>query len=334
MKISQDTVVELEYTLTVDGEVVDRSEPGEPLIYLHGHDNIIPGLERALEGQRAGDTLHATVLPEDGYGAYSEDLVEQLAREDFEDDIEVGAAYYTPAEDGRVLTFTVLEVNGERVKVDFNPPLAGRTLDFEVTVVSVRGASAEELEYGHASLPPRPPGPSPDLFTADSRHNGGLMKITQDTVVEIDYTLTVDGEIVDRSEPGEPLTYLQGHSNIIPGLERALEGKMAGDMFQEIIQPEDGYGPRDEDNVEELAREDFEDDVEIGETYYAQAEDGSVIPFTVLEIDGDNVKVDFNPPLAGQVLTFDVTVVGVREATAEELEHGHAHTPEMEHDHG
>ncbi|QFP77224.1 peptidylprolyl isomerase [Deinococcus sp. AJ005] len=160
------------------------------------------------------------------------------------------------------------------------------------------------------------------------------MNIEQDKVVELDYKLTVKGEVVDQSEPGEPLTYLHGHSNIIPGLEKALEGKGEGDTMQVTVQPEDGYGERDEDNTEELAREDFEDDIEIGETYYAQAEDGSVIPFTVMELNGDMVKVDFNPPLAGEVLNFDVTVVGVRDASAEELEHGHAHTPDMmEHEH-
>lgn len=160
------------------------------------------------------------------------------------------------------------------------------------------------------------------------------MNIEQDKVVDLEYKLTVKGEVVDQSEPGEPLTYLHGHSNIIPGLEKALEGKAEGDTMQVTVQPEDGYGERDEDNTEELAREDFEDDIEIGETYYAQAEDGSVIPFTVMELNGDMVKVDFNPPLAGEVLNFDVTVVGVRDATAEELEHGHAHTPDMmDHEH-
>ncbi|MPY67288.1 peptidylprolyl isomerase [Deinococcus sp. SDU3-2] len=155
------------------------------------------------------------------------------------------------------------------------------------------------------------------------------MNITQDKVVEIDYVLKVDGEVVDASEGGEPLTYLHGHNNIIPGLERALEGKRSGDSLHVTVQPEDGYGARDEDNVETLDREDFEDDIEVGATYYAQAEDGSVLPFTVLAVDGDTVQVDFNAPLAGKVLDFDVTVKAVRDATSEELEHGHAHTPGM-----
>ncbi|MDK2011005.1 MULTISPECIES: peptidylprolyl isomerase [Deinococcus] len=158
------------------------------------------------------------------------------------------------------------------------------------------------------------------------------MNITQDKVVELDYTLTVNGEVIDQSEPGEPLVYLQGHSNIIPGLERALEGKAVGDELQVTVQPEDGYGERDEENVEELSREDFEDDIEVGATYYAQAEDGSVIPFTVMDVSGDTVKVDFNPPLAGMVLNFNVKVLNVRDATPEELDHGHAHS-DGDHDH-
>ena len=158
------------------------------------------------------------------------------------------------------------------------------------------------------------------------------MNITQDKVVELDYTLTVNGEVIDQSEPGEPLVYLQGHSNIIPGLERALEGKAVGDELQMTVQPEDGYGERDEENVEELSREDFEDDIEVGATYYAQAEDGSVIPFTVMDVSGDTVKVDFNPPLAGMVLNFNVKVLNVRDATPEELDHGHAHS-DGDHDH-
>ena len=158
------------------------------------------------------------------------------------------------------------------------------------------------------------------------------MNITQNKVVELDYVLKVEGEVVDRSEPDDALTYLHGHSNIIPGLERALEGRRAGDSLHVTVQPEDGYGERDEDNVEDLDRSDFDDEIEVGATYYAQAEDGSVLPFTVLAVEGDTVRVDFNPPLAGMVLNFDVTVRNVRDATAEELEHGHAHTPGMHDD--
>ncbi len=156
------------------------------------------------------------------------------------------------------------------------------------------------------------------------------MNITQDKVVELDYKLTVDGEIIDQSEPNDPLVYLQGHNNIIPGLEKALEGKSIGDTIKVTVQPEEGYGERDESSVEDLDRADFEEDIEVGATYYAQSEDGSVIPFTVLSFDGDKVKVDFNPPLAGKVLDFNVKVLNVRDATPDEIDHGHAHS---DHDH-
>ncbi|WP_161881337.1 FKBP-type peptidyl-prolyl cis-trans isomerase [Deinococcus alpinitundrae] len=151
------------------------------------------------------------------------------------------------------------------------------------------------------------------------------MNISENKVVEIEYTLTVNGEVVDQSESGEPLTYLQGHGNIIPGLEQALDGHAAGDQLQVTVQPEDGYGERDEEAIQIIAREDFDDDIEVGATYFAQAEDGSVTPFTVVSLEGDDVTVDFNPPLAGEVLNFDVTVKSVRDATPDELEHGHAH---------
>ncbi len=154
------------------------------------------------------------------------------------------------------------------------------------------------------------------------------MNISNNKVVEIEYTLSVNGEVVDQSESGDPLVYLQGHGNIIPGLEKALEGKAAGDHLQVTVQPDEGYGERDDEAVQVIAREDFDDDIEVGATYFAQSEDGSVTPFTVMSLEGDDVTVDFNPPLAGEVLNFDVTVKSVRDATAEELSHGHVHDGE------
>ncbi len=150
-------------------------------------------------------------------------------------------------------------------------------------------------------------------------------RIGQDKVVELEYVLRVEGEVADQSEPDEPLVYLHGHNNIIPGLERALEGRTAGEQLSVTVSPEDGYGERDDENVQTLPKADFDDDVEIGASYFAQSDDGSVNPFTVLAVDGDEVTVDFNPPLAGQTLHFEVTVAEVRDATEEELAHGHAH---------
>ena len=171
----------------------------------------------------------------------------------------------------------------------------------------------------------------PTAATAAQTQGGKLtMKIAQDKVAEIEYVLTVDGKVEDQSEPGDPLVYLHGHNNIIPGLEDALEGHEAGDKLSVTVTPENGYGERDDENVQVLPRADFDDDIEVGASYFAQSDDGSVNPFTVMLVSGDDVTVDFNPPLAGQTLNFEVTVVEVRDATAEELEHGHAHGEDMD----
>jgi len=149
MKITQDKVVSIEYVLKVEGKVEDQSEVGDPLVYLHGHNNIIPGLENALEGHDVGDKLNVTVSPEDGYGQHDDEAIQTLPREDFDDDVEIGASYFAQSDDGSVNPFTVVSVSGNDVTVDFNPPLAGKTLDFEATVVDVRDATPEELEHGH-----------------------------------------------------------------------------------------------------------------------------------------------------------------------------------------
>ncbi len=151
------------------------------------------------------------------------------------------------------------------------------------------------------------------------------MKIVENSVVDIDYVLTVDGEVVDESEEGQPLSYLQGANNIIPGLENALAGKSEGDSLEVTVSPEDGYGEYDPENVQELSKDDFEDEIEEGETYYAESSDGSILPFKVTKVEGDHIVADFNPELAGKTLHFKVMVRGVRPATAEELEHGHTH---------
>ncbi|WP_318636133.1 peptidylprolyl isomerase [Deinococcus detaillensis] len=327
MNISDNKVVEIEYTLTIDGEVVDRSESGEPLTYLQGHGNIVSGLEKALKGKSAGDHVKVTVQPEDGYGEHDDEAIQIIAREDFDDDIEVGATYFAQAEDGSVTPFTVMGLDGDDVTVDFNPPLAGEVLNFDVFIKSVRDATEDELAHGHVHN-------DDDLSkqNPNTQFTGESMNISNDKVVEIEYTLTVNGEVVDKSESGEPLTYLQGHGNIIPGLEKALDGKSAGDHMMVTVQPEDGYGERDEEAIQVIAREDFEDDIEVGATYFAQAEDGSVTPFTVMGLDGDDVTVDFNQPLAGEVLNFDVTIKSVRDATADELAHGHVHDDDDDQD--
>ena len=157
------------------------------------------------------------------------------------------------------------------------------------------------------------------------------MRIEKGRVVDIDYSLHLgDGDVVDRSEPDEPLTYLHGEGEIVPGLETALEGMEAGQRKQVVVAPGDGYGDRDPDRVQRVPRKAFPAGFvpEVGMELSAQGPDGDEIPFVVQQVDPDVVTIDLNHPLAGKSLHFDVTVREVREATPDELEHGHAHGPE------
>lgn len=161
------------------------------------------------------------------------------------------------------------------------------------------------------------------------------MKITKDCVVSIEYKLHLgDGEIVDESESGDPLEYLQGHDEIVPGLEKALEGKSKGESLKVVVSPADGYGDIDPDGVEEVPRSEFPAEMEIkpGAILSATDPEGDEVDFLVKEVKGDTIVVDFNHPFAGKTLHFDVKVHDVRAATKEELEHGHAHG-EGGHDH-
>jgi FKBP-type peptidyl-prolyl cis-trans isomerase SlyD len=156
------------------------------------------------------------------------------------------------------------------------------------------------------------------------------MQIAKDKVVSIHYTLTNDkGETLDSSAGHEPMAYLQGHMNIIPGLEKALEGKSAGDKINTVVAPEEAYGPKNDGLVEEVPKEMFQgvEQIEPGMQFHAQNGQGATQIITVVSVGDDTVKVDGNHPLAGETLTFDVEVMDVREASAEELEHGHVHGP-------
>jgi FKBP-type peptidyl-prolyl cis-trans isomerase SlyD len=156
MKIATDTVVSIDYRLQLeDGETVEETEPGAPLVYLHGHDEIVPGLERALEGKRTGDALEVHVAPADGYGEYDPEGLEEVARKEFpaELQLEAGGVISATDDEGDEVDFLVKEVRPDTVVVDFNHPLAGKTLHFQVTVREVRAATTEELEHGHAHGP-------------------------------------------------------------------------------------------------------------------------------------------------------------------------------------
>ena len=155
------------------------------------------------------------------------------------------------------------------------------------------------------------------------------MKIAKNKVVAIDYTLTdPKGTVLDKSSKGRPLHYIQGAGNLIPGLEKALEGKIAGDAVKAEVPHAEAYGARDEELKQVLPKENFDEikDLKVGMELEAESDEG-VRVITVVAIDGDNVTVDGNHPLAGMDLTFDVKVVEVRDATSEELAHGHVHGP-------
>ncbi|HZI03436.1 MAG TPA: peptidylprolyl isomerase [Archangium sp.] len=156
------------------------------------------------------------------------------------------------------------------------------------------------------------------------------MKVSKDSVVSLEYRLHLgDGQVVDESEPGQPLAYMHGRGQIVPGLEGQLEGMAAGESKKVVVPPAQGYGEHDPRGLQEVPREMFPPNANLqaGVTISAQTADGDVIPITIRELKGDKVVVDLNHPMAGKTLHFDITVREVRAATDEEKEHGHAHGP-------
>ena len=154
------------------------------------------------------------------------------------------------------------------------------------------------------------------------------LPIEKDRVVSIHYTLTnPQGEVLDSSSGRDPLSYLHGTGNIIPGLENALAGRQSGESLQVTVQPEEGYGLTNPDLVQSVPRSAFTgvEQLEVGMSFQAQGPEGRTQHVTITAIAGDEVTVDGNHALAGQILNFDVTIEAVRVATAEEIEHGHAH---------
>ena len=155
------------------------------------------------------------------------------------------------------------------------------------------------------------------------------MQIEKDTVVTFNYTLTDnEGNVLDESQDGT-FAYLHGAGNIIPGLERELTGKEAGDNLTVNVAPEDGYGLRNDELEKSVPRSMFDEsaDIEVGARFQAEANDGRVLAVTVVSVDDENVVVDGNHPLAGVALQFVVEVVDVRPAAQEEIAHGHVHGP-------
>lgn len=155
MQISRDAVVLIHYTLTDNGgKTIDSSVGGAPLAYLHGNGNLVPGLERELEGKSAGDRLSVKVAPADGYGEYDKELVQRIPRRTLKgiSNIRVGMQLQAQSEQGS-RAVTVTQIVGDMVTIDANHPLAGQDLNFEIEITEVRAASEEEIAHGHVHGP-------------------------------------------------------------------------------------------------------------------------------------------------------------------------------------
>ncbi|MBL8605343.1 MAG: peptidylprolyl isomerase [Myxococcales bacterium] len=159
MKVANGQVVEMEYTLRDDaGEVIDTSEGSDPLVYLHGESQIVPGLEKAITGLAVGESLKVTVSPEEGYGTLDPSQVMKVDRKQLPRDAEpeVGMQLAGMGPDGHPILLTIMAVEGSTVTLDANHPLAGKNLHFEVKIKSIREATADELEHGHVHDPNDP----------------------------------------------------------------------------------------------------------------------------------------------------------------------------------
>ena len=157
------------------------------------------------------------------------------------------------------------------------------------------------------------------------------MNITTNKIASLAYTLkNDDGEVLDTADENNPFLYMHGTGGIIKGLENALNEKTVNDSFSLIVAPEDAYGERDDKLTESVPRDMFEgipdEEMVAGAQFHAQTAQGTQV-ITIAGIDGDTVKIDANHPLAGETLHFDVAVLDIRDATEEEIAHGHPHAP-------
>jgi FKBP-type peptidyl-prolyl cis-trans isomerase SlyD len=155
MQIADRTVASFNYTLTNDaGDVLDSSEGREPLAYLHGKGNIVPGLEKEMTGKKVGDKFNVKVKPEEGYGVHNPALVQEVPRDAFRgvDKLEPGMQFRAESDRGPMMV-VITAVTGDKVTVDGNHPLAGENLNFAIEITEVREASVEEVLHGHVHGP-------------------------------------------------------------------------------------------------------------------------------------------------------------------------------------
>jgi FKBP-type peptidyl-prolyl cis-trans isomerase SlyD len=151
--------------------------------------------------------------------------------------------------------------------------------------------------------------------------------VADDLVITMDYTLMVDDEMVDSTDGGEPIEFLQGHKNIIPGLEAALYGMETGDEKEVSVQPAAAYGEYDPDRLVEVPKDQIDEnvDMKVGAMLHLEDNEGHVHDARISSVDDNKVTFDLNHPLAGKSLNFTVRIVDLRAATPEELTHGHVH---------
>ena len=161
------------------------------------------------------------------------------------------------------------------------------------------------------------------------------MKIEKNTVPSVTYTLVVDGEVVDMAEKDKPLSFIHGIGMMVPGFEKNLEGMASGEQYKFTLQPEEAYGPYDDQAVVDLPISTFSVDGEVkkdllnvGQVVPMQDQNGNPLQGTILEVSEEAVKMDFNHMLAGKELNFTGEIIEVREATQAELDHGHVHGPD------
>jgi FKBP-type peptidyl-prolyl cis-trans isomerase SlyD len=154
LKVTKDLVVSMAYELKIEDEIVDQAPEDDPLLFIQGHGHIIPGLETAIEGMAIGDSKHVSVKAEDGYGKYSEEDVVELPRSEFPEDfpLEVDMEVTVEDDEGLESSAFVEEITADTVTLDFNHPLAGRDLEFDVKIIALRLPTSEELDHDHVHM--------------------------------------------------------------------------------------------------------------------------------------------------------------------------------------